>query len=731
MSDQAGDPYRAEQWDRPWPGSWHPLGAHHDGQGVNFALWAAGAEAVELCLFDDSGDEHRVPLAESTFHIWHSHLPGIQPGQRYGFRVHGPWDPARGRRWNADKLLLDPYARALEGDFVLDDAVYAHAKHGSTANSHARDDRDSAPHVPHGIVIGQVDVDTGLRPHTPWAETIIYELHLRGFTMRHPAVPEELRGTYAGLAHPAVIDHLVHLGVTAVELLPIHHFVSEPHLLERGLSNYWGYNSIAYFAPHAPYSAAARRGERGAQVREFKEMVAALHAAGIEVILDVVYNHTAEGGGDGPTLCFRGIDNESYYRLDEKNPSRYADYTGCGNTLNVVQPHVLQLITDSLRYWVTEMGVDGFRFDLASALARSFHDVDKLSAFLTVIAQDPVLQQVKLIAEPWDVGEGGYQVGEFPPLWTEWNDKFRDTVRDFWRGARTDVRDLAYRLSGSSDLYQDDGRRPYASINFVTAHDGFTMRDLVTYNHKHNEAHGENNRDGTNDNRSSNYGVEGESDDEAVNQLRRRQIRNLMTTLVLSTGVPMITAGDEFGRTQGGDNNAYCMDNEVGWVDWSLLDKGEWSSLLDLTRRLIHLRKRHPVLRQRVFFSGQPAHPGGLQDIAWFRPDGEEMTDGDWFAPASGLGVYLSGQDIRGRGPHGERITDDSFLLLVHAGTEELPFVLPGDPWARWYHTVIDTTLEGDPGARDNVTFGGGLEVDLAPRSLLLLRADPESWSAT
>jgi glycogen operon protein len=645
--------------------------------------------------------------------------------------VHGPWDPARGRRWNADKLLLDPYARALEGDFVIDDAVYAHAKHGSSANSNVRDERDSAPYVPHGIVIGQVDVNTGVRPHTPWAETIIYELHVGGYTMRHPAVPDELRGTYAGLAHPAVIDHLVHLGVTAVELLPIHHFVSEPHLLERGLTNYWGYNSIGYFAPHAPYSATARRGERGGQVREFKEMVAAMHAAGIEVILDVVYNHTAEGGGDGPTLCFRGIDNESYYRLDEKNPSRYADYTGCGNTLNVVQPHVLQLITDSLRYWVTEMGVDGFRFDLASALARSFHDVDKLSAFLTVIAQDPVLQEVKLIAEPWDVGEGGYQVGEFPPLWTEWNDKFRDTVRDFWRGARTDVRDLAYRLSGSSDLYQDDGRRPYASINFVTAHDGFTMRDLVTYNHKHNEAHGENNRDGTNDNRSSNHGVEGESDDEAVNQLRRRQIRNLMTTLVLSTGVPMITAGDEFGRTQGGDNNAYCMDNEVGWVDWSLLEKGEWSSLLDLTRRLIHLRKRHPVLRQRVFFSGQPAHPGGLQDIAWFRPDGEEMTDGDWFAPASGLGVYLSGQDIRGRGPHGERIIDDSFLLLVHAGAEELSFVLPGDPWARWYHTVIDTTLEGDPGARDSVTYGGGLDVTLAPRSLMLLRADPESWSAT
>jgi glycogen operon protein len=732
MSDQADDPTRhPERWDRPWPGTWHPLGATYDGQGVNFALWAAGALDVELCLFDDGGGETRVPLTESTFHVWHGYLPGIHPGQRYGFRVHGPWDPALGRRWNPDKLLLDPYARALEGDFALDDAIFAHMKRGPLVESHTRDDRDSAPYMPRGIVIGQVGVDTGERPHTPWAETVIYELHVRGFTMCHPGVPEHLRGTYCALGHPAIIDHLVRLGVTAVELLPIHHFVSEPHLLERGLSNYWGYNSIGYFAPHAPYSAAARSGERGGQVREFKEMVSALHAAGIEVILDVVYNHTAEGGGEGPTLCFRGIDNERYYRLDDANPNRYVDYTGCGNTLNVVQPHVLQLITDSLRYWVTEMGVDGFRFDLASALARSFHDVDKLSVFLTVIAQDPVLQRVKLIAEPWDVGQGGYQVGEFPPLWTEWNDKFRDTVRDFWRGARTDVRGLAYRLSGSSDLYQDDGRRPYASINFVTAHDGFTMRDLVTYEHKHNEAHGEQNRDGTNDNRSKNYGVEGETDDEAVKQLRRRQIRNLMATLALATGVPMIVAGDEFGRTQHGDNNAYCIDDERSWVDWSLLEKGEWSSLLDLTRRVVHLRRRHPVLRQRVFFSGQPAHPGGLQDIAWFRPDGEEMTETDWFAPAPALGIYLSGQDIRGRGPHGERIADDSFLLLVHAGEQEQPFVLPGDPWARWYHSVIDTTLEGDPGARDHVTYDGGLAVSLAPRALLLLRADPEAWSAT
>ena len=704
---------------RAWPGSWRPLGLSFDGQGVNAALWAAGASGVDLCLFDENGAEHRVPLTESTFHVWHGYVPGVEPGTRYGFRVYGPWEPEVGHRWNPEKLLLDPYARAVTGDFTLDDAVYGDQP------------GDSAAFVPKGVVVDERDnADTGPRPLTPWSETVIYEAHVRGLTMRHPGVPEDLRGTYAGLAHPAIVDHLVNLGVTAVELLPVHHFVSEPHLLERGLVNYWGYNSIGYFAPHAEYSAAVRRGRRGGQVREFQEMVGALHQAGIEVILDVVYNHTAEGGENGPMLSFRGIDNDCYYRLGD-DPSTYQDYTGCGNTLNVTQPHVIQLITDSLRYWATQMGVDGFRFDLASALARSMHDVDKLSSFLTVISQDPVLQDVKLIAEPWDVGEGGYQVGEFPPLWTEWNDKFRDTARDFWRGARTDVRDLAYRLSGSSDLYQDDGRRPYASINFITAHDGFTMRDLVTYERKHNEAHGEDNRDGSNDNRSGNYGVEGETDDEGLNLLRRRQIRNLLGMMLLATGVPMLTAGDEMGRTQGGDNNAYCLDDETSWVDWTLLKHPEWRSLLDLTRRLIHLRRQHPVLRQRVFFSGQPAFPGGLQDIAWFRPDGKEMTDADWFAPAGVLGVYLSGQDIRGRGPHGERITDDSFLLVLHAGAEELEFTLPGDPWARWYQVVVDTTLDGDPGARDDDVLGAGTPILLAPRSLLLLRADHELWNAT
>jgi isoamylase len=709
----------ARSGSRAWPGSWRPLGVTHDGQGVNAALWAAGASGVDLCLFDEDGTEERVALTESTFHVWHGYLPGVEPGRRYGFRVDGPWEPELGLRWNPAKLLLDPYARAVDGQFANDDAVYGH-KPG-----------DSALFVPKAVVVDERErADTGARPSIPWSETVIYEAHVRGLTMRHPGVPEDLRGTYAGLAHPAVVEHLVNLGVTAVELLPVHHFVSEPHLLDRGMGNYWGYNSIGYFAPHADYSAAVRRGRRGGQVREFQEMVAALHQAGIEVILDVVYNHTAEGNQNGPTLSFRGIDNDCYYRLGA-DPSTYQDYTGCGNTLNVTQPHVIQLITDSLRYWATQMGVDGFRFDLASALARSLHDVDKLSSFLTVISQDPVLQDVKLIAEPWDVGEGGYQVGEFPPLWTEWNDKFRDTARDFWRGARTDVRDLAYRISGSSDLYQDDGRRPYASINFITAHDGFTMRDLVTYERKHNDKHGEDNRDGSNDNRSCNYGVEGETDDVEINLVRRRQIRNLLTMMLLATGVPMLVAGDEMGRTQGGDNNAYCMDDETSWVDWSLLKHPEWRSLLDLSRRLIHLRRHHPVLRQRVFFSGQPAFSGGLQDIAWFRPDAKEMTDADWFAPASTLGVYLSGQDIRGRGPHGERITDDSFLLVLHAGPEELDFALPGDPWARWYQVVVDTMLDGDPGENDEVVFAGGSTLALAPRSLLLLRADHELWNAT
>ncbi|MGW7050905.1 glycogen debranching protein GlgX [Streptomyces sp. NPDC054887] len=719
--DRAGPPV--------WPGAPTPLGARFrvgpDGvAGTNFALWAGGAEAVEVCLFDEDGTERRCPLTELTHEIWHGFLPGVRAGQRYGYRVHGRWDPWTGARWNHAKLLLDPYARAVDGDFTLPGEVYGHVRDWPQQNvaDTVRDDRDSAPFVPKGVVVhddapGDEWVDDR-RPKTPWADTVIYELHVRGFTKLHPDIPEELRGTYAGLGHPAAIEHLQRLGVTAVELLPVHQFAHEDHLLRRGLRNYWGYNSIGYFAPHAGYAAT---GTAGQQVGEFKAMVRALHAAGIEVILDVVYNHTAEAGELGPTLSLRGIDNRGYYRL-QNDARRYADYTGCGNTLHVVQPNVLRLITDSLRYWVTEMGVDGFRFDLAAALARSMHDVDMLSPFLAVIAQDPVLRRVKLIAEPWDVGSGGYQVGAFPPLWTEWNDRYRDAVRDFWRGALPDVRDLGYRLSGSSDLYAWGGRRPYASVNFVTAHDGFTLRDLVSYHQKQNAANGEGNRDGTNDNRSWNCGAEGETEDAGVNALRRRQLRNLVTTLLLSTGVPMLVAGDEMGRTQGGNNNAYCQDNEIGWIDWSLLEEPGWRELFRLTSRLLALRHAHPVLRRRAFFSGRPQAADGLRDLAWFTPLGQEMTQQDWYAPASTVGLYLSGRDIPGRDAVGAKITDDSFLAVLHAGDFPVDFTLPGPPWARTYEVVVDTSLEGQEEAPGTV-HAAGAAITVPARSVLLLRA--------
>ncbi|MFF1340195.1 glycogen debranching protein GlgX [Streptomyces sp. NPDC058290] len=708
-----------------WPGSSHPLGARFrtgpDGTaGTNFALWAQGAEAVELCLFDAEGAETRCALTELTHEIWHGFVPGVRPGQRYGFRVHGRWDPWTGARFNPAKLLLDPYARAVDGDFVLPPEVYGHVRDWPQQYiaDTVRDDRDSAPHVPKGVVVhDDDDWADDVRPKTPWADSVIYELHVRGFTMRHPGVPEELRGTYAGLAHPAAVEHLTRLGVTAVELLPVHQFAHEDHLLRRGLRNHWGYNSIGYFAPHAGYSSS---GTAGQQVGEFKRMVKALHAAGIEVILDVVYNHTAEAGELGPTLSLRGIDNRGYYRL-QSDQRRYADYTGCGNTLHAGRPHVLRLITDSLRYWVTEMGVDGFRFDLAAALARSMHDVDMLSPFLAVIAQDPVLRRVKLIAEPWDVGSGGYQVGAFPPLWTEWNDRYRDAVRDFWRGALPDVRDLGYRLSGSSDLYAWGGRRPYASVNFVTAHDGFTLRDLVSYERKHNEANGEAGRDGTNDNRSWNCGAEGESDDARIGVLRRRQLRNLLTTLLLSTGVPMLVAGDEFGRTQGGNNNAYCQDNETGWVDWSLLEDPAWRELCALAARLVALRQQHPVLRRRAFFSGRPQGADGLRDLAWFTPAGAEMTERDWYAPAASLGMYLSGRDIPGRDERGRQVSDDSFLALLHAGDRPVAWALPGAPWAAGYELVLDTSRE-DQAAPPGTRFRGGETLTVPARSVLLLQ---------
>ncbi|MDT3400224.1 glycogen debranching protein GlgX [Streptomyces sp. B1866] len=721
-----------------WPGSPHPLGgravAGPGGEpGVNFALWAGGAEAVEVCLFADDGTEARHPLTELTDEVWHGFLPGVRPGQRYGYRVHGRWDPWTGARWNPAKLLLDPYARAVDGDYRLPPEVYGHVRDWPERHiaDTVRDDRDSAPFVPKGVVVDD-DGPDGLRaagagdrrPGTPWADSVVYELHVRGFTMRHPGVPEPLRGTYAGLAHPAAVEHLTRLGVTAVELLPVHQFAHEEHLLRRGLRNYWGYNTVGYFAPHAGYAAS---GTRGRQAVEFRRMVRALHAAGIEVILDVVYNHTAEGGELGPTLSLRGIDNRGYYHLRE-DARRYADTTGCGNTVHAARPAALRLITDSLRYWVTEMGVDGFRFDLATALARTAHDeVDVHGPLPAAIAQDPVLRGVKLIAEPWDVGPDGYQVGGFPPPWAEWNDRYRDAARDFWRGALPDVRDLGYRLSGSSDLYAWSGRGPSASVNFVTAHDGFTLRDLVSYERKHNEANGEDNRDGTDDNRSANCGVEGETGDPAVAARRRRQVRNLLTTLLVSTGVPMLVAGDEMGRTQGGNNNAYCHDDETTWVDWSLREDPGWASVADLAARLIALRRAHPVFRRRDFFTGRALAPGGLRDVAWFTPRGTEMTEGDWFAPTATLGMFLSGRDIPQRDERGRRVTDDSFLVLLHAEEPAVECTLPPPPWAGEYELLVDTSREDqeDRGEPCGTRLRAGARVTLPGTSVWVLRALP------
>jgi glycogen operon protein len=697
----------AKRLDRAWPGAPFPLGAQWDGEGTNFALWSTTATGVSVCLFDATGLETRIPLGDQTYHVWHGYVPGVGPGQRYGFRVDGPFDPAKGLFHNPNKLLLDPYARAIEGDFLDDPSVYP----GSGA--------DSAACVPRSVIV-QDGFPWGddQHPRVPWDDTVIYELHVRGFTKNHPAIPPELRGTYSGLAHPAAIDHLRSLGVTAVELMPIHHFVTEPLLQRRAMRNYWGYNSVGFFAPHAAYAAGAGGADT---VREFKAMVRALHKAGIEVILDVVYNHTAEGGPEGPVLEFRGIDNGSYYRLSQDDPAKYVDYTGCGNTFDPRRPFPLQLITDSLRYWITEMHVDGFRFDLASALARSLHDVDKLSSFFDTIHQDPVISQAKLIAEPWDVGDGGYQVGEFPPLWTEWNGKYRDTVRSFWAHGGDGVRDLAYRLSGSSDLYGDDGRLPIASINFITAHDGFTMRDLVSYETKHNEANGETNRDGTDDNRSYNCGVEGDPASADVVELRRRQARNLLATLLLSTGAPMLVAGDEMWRTQGGNNNAYVQDNELSWVDWTPTETGD--DLLALTRRLLALRRAHPVLRQRAFFEGRPVTGGdGCKDLAWFHPAGRELASGEWFDTGlRSIGMYLDGRGLRHRDARGQTIMDDSFLLLLHADDTDGAFTLPGLPWAVSYECVIDTTRDGGVPVA-GAPIAGGADLAMRSRSVVLLR---------
>jgi glycogen operon protein len=702
------------------PGRPFPLGATWDGSGTNFSLFSQHAERVELCLFDDEDREERIEVVDRTAWNWHCYVPGVGPGQRYGYRVHGPYAPLEGHRFNPHKLLIDPYAKAIEGPILWDRAnvlPYVPPADGAPDDADLEfDDEDSAPAIPKSVVVDETfEWEDDERPNRPWKETVIYETHVKGFTMRHPGVREDLRGTYAGLASDAAVEHLRSLGVTAVELLPVHHIADEHFLAERGLTNYWGYSSIGYFAPHAGYSASGTRGE---QVREFKGMVKALHRAGIEVILDVVYNHTAEGNHLGPMLSFKGIDNKQYYRLVPDDPHHYMDYTGTGNTLDARVPSVLRLIMDSLRYWVTQCHVDGFRFDLASALARELYDVDKLSAFFDVIHQDPVLSQVKLIAEPWDVGPGGYQVGNFPVLWSEWNGMYRDVVRDFWRG-QAPVAEFASRYTGSADLYEDDGRTPYASVNFVTAHDGFTLRDLVTYNEKHNEANLEGGRDGTDDNRSWNCGVEGETDDRDVRALRARQQCNFLATLFLSLGTPMLLGGDEIGRTQGGNNNAWCQDSEISWFDWELDEERE--DLLAFTRRLIALRQAHPAFHRTRFLSGEPDEDSGLPDVWWFRPDGRRMTTRDWNRPdAHVLGVFLNGDHLLERDPEGNQVWDDSFLLLFNAFHEDVEFKLPSQRFGkRW--VVELTTADKEERMRGKEQVAGG-PVAVMSRSLLLLR---------
>ncbi len=708
-----------------WPGRHDPLGATWGEEATNFAVYAPEATSVEVCLFDDGPEgevERRYRLTEQTLGIWHGAIPGVPRGQLYGFRADGPWDPERGRRFNPAKLLLDPYTRAVAGTVRLDDALYGYIYPDETDDQTtarrkqlSRDPRDSAPYVPRSVVVhDEFDWGEDRRPQVRWTDTVIYELHVKGFTQAHDRVPAELRGTYAGLACPAVVDYLKDLGVTTVELLPVHQFFSEPALVERGLRNYWGYNSLGFFAPHNGYSAA---GDRGEQATEFKSMVKALHAAGLEVILDVVYNHTAEGGTTGPTLAFRGLDDSGYY-LHADDEGAYFDVTGCGNTMQASYPAALRLILDSLRYWVTEMHVDGFRFDLTSALTRTGLDVDMSSAFLTTISQDPVLRHVKLIAEPWDASMDGYRVGAFPPPWVEWNDRYRDTIRDFWRARSGGISDVASRLAGSSDLYADDGRSPYASVNFVTAHDGFTLRDLVSYDHKHNEANGEDNRDGTNHNRSWNCGAEGPTDDPEVLALRRRQAANLMATLCLSTGVPMITAGDERGRTQRGNNNAYAQDNEISWVDWRPDDA--WLELYELTQTALRLRREHPALRQRHYLAGRPTVPGGPKDLVWVHPEGREMVESDWFDESlHTFGMFVSGDPLRAPGPRGERLRDSSFLLWFHAHADPGKAVLPVNEWVTAGEVVLSTD-DGHP-VGERVEAGDAL--DLEPRTLVVIRA--------
>jgi isoamylase len=698
-----------------YPGTPYPLGASWDGNGVNFALHADNATGVELCLFDSADgrkETHRIKFTERTHHVWHMYLPEARPGQLYGYRVHGPYEPHNGHRFNPNKLLIDPYAKAIAGTIDWHDSLFGYIlghKKGDLSFSKT----DSAPFVPKCVVVdASFDWEGVQPPKIPYHKTIIYETHVKGFTKLHPDIPEEIRGSYAALAHPVTINYLKQLGITSIELMPVHHFITDRHLYENGLTNYWGYNSIGFFAPDVRYSSS---GSHGQQVTEFKQMVKELHRAGIEVILDVVYNHTGEGNHMGPTVSFRGIDNAAYYRLtDDKR--FYMDYTGTGNTLNAMQPNVLRLIMDSLRYWITEMHVDGFRFDLASALARELHDVDRLGSFFDIIHQDPIISQTKLIAEPWDIGEGGYQVGKFPPGWAEWNGKYRDTMRDYWRGAESMLGEFAERFTGSSDLYRDDFRSPTASINFVTAHDGFTLNDLVSYNEKHNMDNGENNNDGDSHNRSWNCGEEGPTEDADIKACREKQKRNFLTTLFLSQGVPMLVAGDEISRSQGGNNNAYCQDNEISWLNWHEAD----TELLQFTRKLIHLRKTHPVFCRRRWFQGQPIKGIGLEDIAWFDIAGTEMDEEQWnHSFAKSLGVFLNGRGLHSRGPRGEVIMDDSFYLIFNAHHEPLPFTLPPKKYGAMWSKILDTSenrVDEEAG-----TYEAGETIEVAGRSIVLL----------
>jgi glycogen operon protein len=703
------------------PGSFHPLGATWDGRGVNFALFSQHATAVELCLFDEGGQETRIPIPWRSLHVWHLYVPGIRPGQRYGFRVDGPFAPRDGHRFNRHKLLVDPYARALEGKLDVDAPVYAYPR-DSILGDLAFDERDDAAGKPKGVVVDNAfDWGDDHPPRTPWHETVLYEMHVKGFTMRHPAVPSEQRGTFLGLASDAALAHLESLGVTTVELMPVHERIDEPALVTRGKTNYWGYNTLSYFAPDRRFATA-----EGDATREFKWMVKRLHARGIEVVIDVVYNHTCEGGAGGPTISFRGIDNSVYYRLDPRDARQYVDYSGCGNTLDAAHPQVLKLVTDSLRYWVTEMHVDGFRFDLAPTLARGNDgDVDRVGAFFAVVHQDPVLSQIKLIAEPWDLGAGGYQVGDFPVLWTEWNGRFRDTVRRFWRGERRVVSDLGYRLTGSSDLFGDDGRGPHASINFVTAHDGFTLRDLVTYEKKHNEANGEENRDGWDDNASQNCGVEGETNNQRVLARRRTAARSVLATLLLAQGVPMIEMGDELWRTQRGNNNPYCHDSDLTWVDWRLDDEGR--AMLDVARALAAFRKRHVVFRRRDFLRGERIAQSAFKDITWLRPDGAEMTGEDWKEPEdAALAFRLDGAAFAAAHADGEGLHDASFAVLLNGERAVTPFLLAGTAPGEVWRVVVDTRERPHVGE----VYRPGERVDLDPGALLILTSTPETAAA-